>query len=82
MSQRRNIKSQSYTRHTGVWRETTTNSESHVWQMAHTPVREIYSSDPIHRVLNAVISDAVSKFMATVWRSSDKFLHIHSTKNK
>lgn len=82
MSHRRNIKSQSYARHTGLERETTTNSESHVWQMAHTPIREIYSSDLIRRVLNALVSAAVSKFMATVWRSSDKFLHIHSIKNK
>lgn len=50
--------------------------------MAHTPIREIYSSDLIRRVLNALVSDAVSKFTATVWRSSDKFLHIHSIKNK
>lgn len=82
MSQRHNIKSQSYTQHTGVEREMTTNLESHVWQMAHRPIREIYSSDLICRIPNAMISDSVSKFMATRWRSLDKFLHIHGVKNK
>lgn len=50
--------------------------------MAHIPIREIYSSDPICRIPNTVISDTISKFMATGWRSSDKFLHIHSIKKK
>lgn len=82
MSQRYNIKSHSYTQHTEVEREMTTNLASHVWQMARRPIREIYSSDRIHRILNAMISDSISKFMATLWRSLDKFLHIHSVKNK
>lgn len=82
MSQRCNIKSQSYALHTGAEREMTTNSASHVWQMACAPVREIYSSDPIRRMPNTTIPDAISKFMAIACRSSDKFLHIHSVKNK
>lgn len=82
MSQRCNIKSQSYTLHTGAEREMTTNSGSHVWQMACAPVRGIYGSDPICRMPNATIPDAVSKFMATACSSSDKFLHIHGVKNK
>lgn len=82
MSQRYNIKSHSYTQHTEVEREMTTNLASHVWQMARRPIREIYSSDRIHRILNAMVSDSISKFMATLWRSLDKFLHIHSVKNK
>lgn len=82
MSQRCNIKSQSYTLHAGAEREMTTNSASHVWQMACAPVREIYSSDPIRSTPSAAIPDAVSKFMATACGSSDKFLHIHSVKNK
>lgn len=73
MSQRCNIKSQSYTLHTGAEREMTTNSESHVWQMACAPVREIYSSDPIHRMPNATIPDAVSKFMATACKAQTSF---------
>lgn len=82
MSQRCNIKSQSYTLHAGVEREMTTNSASHVWQMACAPVRGIYSSDPVHRMPNATIPDATSKFMATACRGSDESLHIHSVKNK
>lgn len=82
MSQRCNIKSQSYTLHTGAGREMTTNPASHVWQMVCAPVREIYSSDPTRGMPNATIPDAVSKFMAAACSSSDKFLHIHSVQNK
>lgn len=82
MSQRCNIKSQPYTLHTGAEREMTTNSASHVWQMACAPAREIYGSDPICSVPSATVPDATSKFMAAACRSSDKFLHIHSVKKK
>lgn len=82
MSQRHNIKSQSYSRHTGVERGDHKFRKSRTANGSHTPIREIYSSVWIHRIPNAVISDAISKFMATGLRSSDKFLHIHRIKNK
>lgn len=41
--------------------------------MACAPVREIYSSDPIRRMPNATIPDAVSKFMATACKAQTSF---------